>query len=65
MVDVPPMKMSLVYSSSARLESPTAGTYLMTTQWSGLSPLPYSSALLATMSSTWRARKVTGSHQGL
>jgi len=32
------MKISLVYSSIALLESPTAGTYLMTTTWSGCSP---------------------------
>jgi hypothetical protein len=32
------MKISLVYSSIALFESPTAGTYLMTTTWSGCSP---------------------------
>lgn len=32
------MKISLVYSSIARFESPTAGTYLITTTWSGCSP---------------------------
>lgn len=35
---VPPSISSDVYSSIARLLSPTYGTYLMTTQWSGSSP---------------------------
>mmetsp|Transcript_5615 Transcript_5615/g.15469 ORF Transcript_5615/g.15469 Transcript_5615/m.15469 type:complete len:301 (+) Transcript_5615:134-1036(+) len=52
MVLVPPMKMREVYSSSARLLSPTCGTYLMTTQWSGCSPSAYIRRLEATMSST-------------
>ena len=37
-VFVPPMKISDVYSSIARFESPTRGTYLITTTWSGCSP---------------------------
>merc|ERR1719399_224685 len=37
MVLVPPMKISEVYSSIARFESATYGTYLMTTTWSGCS----------------------------
>ena len=37
MVLWPPMKISLVYSSIARFESATYGTYLMTTTWSGCS----------------------------
>ena len=41
MVLRPPMKISLVYSSMARLLSATYGTYLMTTTWSGCSPGPY------------------------
>ena len=35
MVERPPMKISLSYSSMARLESPTAGTYSMIMTWSG------------------------------
>ena len=38
MVLRPPRKISLVYSSMARLESATYGTYLITTTWSGCSP---------------------------
>ena len=52
MVDRPPMKISDVYSSIARLLSPTYGTYLITTTWSGCSPGWYSSSFDATMSST-------------
>ena len=52
MVLRPPMKISEVYSSMARLLSATYGTYLMTTTWSGCSPGLYSIELLATMSST-------------
>merc|ERR1719399_2038256 len=37
MVLWPPMKISDVYSSIARFESATYGTYLMTTTWSGCS----------------------------
>mmetsp|Transcript_55487 Transcript_55487/g.133832 ORF Transcript_55487/g.133832 Transcript_55487/m.133832 type:complete len:208 (-) Transcript_55487:1004-1627(-) len=51
-VFVPPMKIWDVYSSMARLESLTAGTYLITTVWSGCSPSAYSSLFEATMSST-------------
>mmetsp|Transcript_32245 Transcript_32245/g.66733 ORF Transcript_32245/g.66733 Transcript_32245/m.66733 type:complete len:332 (+) Transcript_32245:77-1072(+) len=49
---VPPMKISDTYSSIARLLSPTFGTYLITTTWSGCSPGSYRMLLLATMSST-------------
>merc|ERR1719486_483162 len=52
MVCWPPMKMSAVYSSIARLLSPTLGTYLMTTTWSGCSSSPYRMRLEPTMSST-------------
>jgi hypothetical protein len=34
MVFIPPMKIYEEYSSRALLESPTKGTYLMTTSWS-------------------------------
>mmetsp|Transcript_6551 Transcript_6551/g.24714 ORF Transcript_6551/g.24714 Transcript_6551/m.24714 type:complete len:323 (+) Transcript_6551:170-1138(+) len=51
-VDLPPMKISLVYSSIALLLSPTYGTYLITTTWSGCSPGLYKSSFDATMSST-------------
>merc|ERR1719183_2178556 len=52
MVCWPPMKMSAVYSSIARLLSPTLGTYLMTTTWSGCSSSLYRMRLEPTMSST-------------
>mmetsp|Transcript_21233 Transcript_21233/g.36381 ORF Transcript_21233/g.36381 Transcript_21233/m.36381 type:complete len:258 (+) Transcript_21233:808-1581(+) len=51
-VFVPPMKISDVYSSIARFESATAGTYLMTTTWSGCSCGLYRIRLDMTMSST-------------
>merc|ERR1719353_621946 len=52
MVLVPPMKISEVYSSIARLLSATVGTYLMTTTWSGCSRGLYMIELELTMSST-------------
>merc|ERR1719217_1712485 len=52
MVLVPPMKISEVYSSIARFESATYGTYLMTTTWSGCSSFSYSMRFEPTMSST-------------
>merc|ERR1712224_578477 len=52
MVLVPPMNISDVYSSMARLESATYGTYLMTTTWSGCSSSSYRMRLDCTMSST-------------
>merc|ERR1711988_455805 len=52
MVLVPPMKISEVYSSMARFESATLGTYLMTTTWSGCSSSLYRMRLEPTMSST-------------
>merc|ERR1719453_1064087 len=42
MVLRPPMKISDVYSSIARFESATYGTYLITTTWSGCSFGAYS-----------------------
>ncbi len=54
----------------ARFESPTYGTYLMTTTWSGCSPGAYSRLLEATMSSTTLdleislERNVCGQQQG-
>merc|ERR1719399_1248300 len=51
-VFVPPIKISDVYSSIARLESATYGTYLMTTTWSGCSCGSYSIRFDITMSST-------------
>ena len=68
MVERPPMKISEVYSSMARLLSPTYGTYLITTMWSGCSPGLYKMLLLATMSSTtfdlliscWQCSQRTG-----
>merc|ERR1719460_1472980 len=52
MVLVPPMKISEEYSSIARFESATYGTYLMTTTWSGCSFSAKSSRFEPTMSST-------------
>merc|ERR1719364_228141 len=52
MVCWPPMKISAEYSSIARFESPTLGTYLMTTTWSGCSSSLYRMRLEPTMSST-------------
>eukprot|EP00966_Prymnesium_polylepis_P307274 7100648-Prymnesium_polylepis.1 len=49
---VPPIKISEVYSSIARFESATVGTYLMTTTWSGCSRGLYMIELDWTMSST-------------
>merc|ERR1719326_1808830 len=48
----PPMKISEVYSSIARLLSATYGTYLMTTTWSGCSCGSYRMRFEPTMSST-------------
>merc|ERR1719337_183137 len=52
MVLWPPMKISDVYSSMARFESATYGTYLMTTTWSGCSCGSYRMRFEPTMSST-------------
>lgn len=48
----PPIMISLVYSSIARLLSPTYGTYLITTTWSGCSSLAYKMLFDWTISST-------------
>jgi len=48
----PPMEISLIYSSKARLESPTVGIYLITTRWSGCSLGEYRSGLESTTSLT-------------
>mmetsp|Transcript_21119 Transcript_21119/g.49876 ORF Transcript_21119/g.49876 Transcript_21119/m.49876 type:complete len:250 (-) Transcript_21119:684-1433(-) len=52
MVFFPPMKISDVYSSMARFESPTYGTCLMTTTWSGCSSSSKRMRFDSTMSST-------------
>mmetsp|Transcript_1158 Transcript_1158/g.2620 ORF Transcript_1158/g.2620 Transcript_1158/m.2620 type:complete len:234 (+) Transcript_1158:2234-2935(+) len=52
MVFLPPMKISDVYSSMARFESPTYGTCLITTTWSGCSSSSNSMRFDSTMSST-------------
>ena len=43
------------YSSKALLESPTDGTYLITTKWSGCSWLGYNIGLFPTISSITEA----------
>ena len=51
----PPQKMAESYSSRALFESPTVGTYLITTKWSGCSWLGYKTGLFPTISSITEA----------